>query len=134
MGLARAIAAASKDPSTKVGARIVSGKVVISEGFNGPPAGVDDTGLPRSKKLARTLHAELNAVLFARRDLTGATCYVTHHPCGPCAAVLVQAGIKRVVIPAQVDRDFADRWTESITEARAIFNEAGVTLDELCES
>ena len=97
--LAEHIAGWSKDPSTKVGAVIVDQqRRIVSTGYNGFPQGVvDNPQLPRERKLMRTLHAEANAILFAKRDLSGCTIYVTHHPCAHCAAMIIQAGIKRVV-------------------------------------
>jgi dCMP deaminase len=122
LSVAHTIAQWSKDPSTKVGARISDGKNrIVSEGFNGPPRGVeDDPTISRESKLRRTIHAERNAILFAQRDLTGCTLYVTHHPCAQCAALIVQAGITRVVCNAP-DPAFQTRWAEDIAEAKFIF-------------
>jgi dCMP deaminase len=127
--MAHEVAKWSKDPSTQVGARITRGKILVSEGFNGPPAGMqDDPTISREAKLRRTIHAERNAVLFAQRDLSGCTIYVTHHPCSQCAALISQAGITRVVCPRPAP-DFATRWAEDITEAQSIFRDTGVTLE-----
>lgn len=128
MDKARMVSSWSKD-TTKVGAVIADGRSVsVSEGFNGPPRGVqDDPTIDRETKLRRTLHAELNAVLFARRDLTGMTLYCTHHPCGPCAAVIAQVGITRVVIPDDQPQ-FSKRWDADIQEAKWTFKQAGVEL------
>jgi len=119
----------SKDPSTRVGAVIVSGKRQVSEGYNGPPAGLrDDDTMPREEKLRRTIHAEENALLFAGRDVAGCTLYVTHPPCGSCAAKVIQAGITRVVYLAPSD-EFVIRWHPEMASARAMFEEAGVQVD-----
>jgi len=132
LAAAELVASWSKDPSTKVGARIVDAQHrVISEGFNGPPRGVnDDPNIDRETKLRRTIHAEKNAILFAQRDLTGATLYVTHFPCSQCAAFIVQAGIKQVVTrpPAPA---FFERWKGDIEEAERIFADAGVVVHAL---
>ena len=129
LAAAELVASWSKDPSTKVGARIVDAQHrVISEGFNGPPRGVnDDPNIDRDTKLRRTIHAEKNAILFAQRDLTGATLYVTHFPCSQCAAFIVQAGIKQVVTHAP-EQAFYERWGVDIEEAYRIFCDAGVAL------
>lgn len=125
LDLAHLVASWSKDPSTRVGAVIVDSKNrVVSLGFNGFPHGTDDTALPRERKLLRTIHAEENALLFAQRDLTGCTAYVTHHPCGPCAAKLVQAGVTSVV----VGRPMHDAWAAHTEEASLILAEAGVEV------
>lgn len=120
----------SKDPSSKVGAVIVDEKNrVVSQGFNGPPRGVEDsTHVERDARLRRTIHAEMNAILFSRKDLTGTTLYCTHTPCSNCAAVIIQAGISRVVtLPSTPD--FARRWESDIREARTMFQQAGVQLE-----
>lgn len=123
------ISAWSKDPATKVGAYIADHRNrVVGQGYNGPPRGTaDNPNIDRATKLRRTIHAELNAVLFAQRDLTGCTLYTTHHPCAQCAAVIVQAGITRVVYA----NELSSKWEEDATEARAMFGEAGVKIEKL---
>lgn len=127
---AQLVASWSKDPSIKVGAVITdSYNRAISEGFNGPPRGVeDDPDIPREVKLKRTIHAELNAILFAKRDLTGMTLYCTNHPCGPCAAVIAQSGITRVVSPA--DCALSHRWDADKMQAQHIFKQAHIQHDK----
>jgi len=119
----------SKDPSTKVGASIMRDKFIVSAGYNGPPAGVRDIERTREERLAITLHAELNAILSAKQDLTGCTIYVTHICCAACAAVIIQAGIERVVYP-RPDSDFTERWQFEIGLAAEMFADAGVYVDE----
>lgn len=129
MQKARLVASWSKD-STKVGAVIVEEKNrAVSEGYNGPPRGVPDVPTDRATKLRRTIHAEVNAILFARRALDGCTLYVTHHPCGPCAAIIAQSGISRVVVPKE--NGLSDKWAEDIAEAKWIFNQAGIKLESI---
>lgn len=130
MEMARLVASWSKDPSTKVGAVIADSKNrPVGHGFNGPPRGVaDDPNIDRDTKLRRTIHAEKNAILFARSGLEGCTMYVTHHPCGPCAAFIVQAGITRVVVPAG-ESALGHRWAADICEAEWTFKQAGVRVD-----
>ena len=85
----------------QVGALIVKEKMIISDGFNGTPAGFeniceDETG--RTKPYV--LHAEANAITKVARSNNsseGATLYVTCSPCIECAKLIIQAGIKRVV-------------------------------------
>lgn len=114
----------SKDPSTGVGAVVVDqSNRVVSLGYNGFPRGVDDTYGTREQKLMRTIHAEDNAILFAARDLTGCTLYVTHHPCARCAAKIVQSGIARVVFSGEL----GTRWGDEVAEARFLFQEAGIS-------
>jgi dCMP deaminase len=132
-GLAEAalIASMSKDPSTKVGAYIADSRHrPVSKGFNGPPRGLHDgewVSGDRAKKLAATIHAETNAIIFAdRQRLEGATLYVTHPPCPQCAALIAQAGIVRVVYRGG-DAAFLSRWG---TVGLDLLAEAGVTVIE----
>ena len=85
----------------QVGALLVKEKMIISDGFNGTPAGFeniceDENG--RTKPYV--LHAEANAITKVARSNNsseGATLYVTCSPCIECAKLIIQAGIKRVV-------------------------------------
>lgn len=85
----------------KVGALIVKNKMIISDGYNGTPAGFeniceDDNGVTKPY----VLHAEANAITKIARSgnsSEGATLYVTASPCIECAKLIIQAGIKRVV-------------------------------------
>lgn len=93
----------------KVGALIVKDKMIISDGYNGTPAGFenvceDDEG----KTKAYVLHAEANAitkVAKSHNNSNGATLYVTTSPCIECAKLIIQSGIKRVVYtePYRID-------------------------------
>lgn len=128
LALAHHVAMWSKDPSTKVGSCIAKKRKLISIGYNGPPAKVNDSpNLPRDKKLARTIHAEPNAMFAARGSLNKCSLYVTHYPCSNCAAMIIQKRIKRVVCPTPTG-EFRDRWAASMQEATDLFNEAGVTI------
>jgi len=129
--LAVHISSWSKDESTRVGAVIVDNKKrIISVGFNGFPAGVDDTITSRDQKLRRTVHAEVNALSFAAQSVEGCTMYVTHAPCANCAAIIIQHGIASVVFPEPED-GFLERWGESYREALSMFKEAGVYVMEM---
>lgn len=85
----------------KVGALMVKGRTIISDGFNGTPAGFenvceDENGLTKTY----VLHAEANAISKVARSNNsseGSTLYVTASPCLDCAKLIIQAGIKRVV-------------------------------------
>ena len=71
MGIAMLAARRSKDPSTQVGACIVSpDNIIISTGYNGMPKGCSDDEFPWARvgetvdtKYAYVTHAELNAIL-----------------------------------------------------------------------
>lgn len=85
----------------KVGALIVKDKMIISDGYNGTPAGFenvceDENGLTKPY----VLHAEANAITkiaCSSNSSKGATMYVTTSPCIECAKLIIQSGIKRVV-------------------------------------
>lgn len=85
----------------KVGAIIVNGSMIISDGYNGTPSGFenvceDETGMTKPY----VLHAEANAISKVARSNNsseGATLYVTASPCLECAKLIIQSGIRRVV-------------------------------------
>lgn len=114
MKTARAIAGLSHDPDTQVGAVIVKDKHIISTGYNGTPKGTDNQmKCNNGNTLDTVIHAEMNAVLYAKVDLTGATCYTTFYPCKRCAIYLYQAGIREIVYSDSnnnADQDAAGRW------------------------
>jgi dCMP deaminase len=124
--LARHISSYSKDPSTKVGAVIARGNTIVSMGFNGLPHGVGDEDVwlqARERKLQVMLHAELNAVLFARQPVKDCTLYVwPFQPCSHCASVIVQSGIRRVVTTDSMP----ERWSDSFILAKQLMESAGV--------
>ena len=124
----------SKDPSTQVGAVITRGKQQVSQGYNGFPAGVADLEerlADRDLKLKYTLHAEENAILTARVDLSGCTCYTwPMQPCARCAGKLAQAGIVRVVAP-MASAALVYRWGPDFEVAGTIFAETGIELELL---
>ena len=90
----------SKDPSTKCGAVICDDKNrIVSMGYNGGPIGIDDEWLlseGRDRKIATTIHAEVNAILFARGSTWGNSIYIYPlPPCSNCASLIIQSGIKK---------------------------------------
>ncbi|MBR0446202.1 MAG: dCMP deaminase family protein [Oscillospiraceae bacterium] len=106
MGVAMLAARRSKDPSTQVGACIVSqDNIIISTGYNGMPKGCSDDEFPWERsgeegetKYPYVVHAELNAVLNANgRDLRGSKLYVALFPCNECAKAIIQCGIREIV-------------------------------------
>lgn len=86
----------------QVGAIIVKDKMIISDGYNGTPAGFENVCEDPESGLTKpyVLHAEANAitkVACSNNSSDGATLYVTASPCLECAKLIIQAGIKRVV-------------------------------------
>lgn len=105
----------------KYGAVIVKNDVVVSTGYNGSPRGYEnccDTGeCPRLHMhqgegygMCRAVHAEQNALLNCSREQTvGADLYLAGvnpqdnsvhkaNPCPVCARLIVQAGIRNVIL------------------------------------
>lgn len=122
----------SKDPSTCVGAVLVNkNNRIVASGYNGFPLGVDDEcGLwgktstnQLENKYLYVVHAEANAIVSARCDCTGFSMYVTHHPCNECAKLIVQAGVKRVVVANEWRKD-----ENTTTASSFIFNSANVEV------
>jgi len=135
LGLARHIAAWSKDPSTKTGAVIVRpDRTIVSLGYNGFPMGMkDDSELydNREVKYSRVVHCEINAILFAKESLNGCTLYTWPFiSCDRCAVQVIQAKIVRCVAPWPTT-DQAARWGDSFIRSREFFYEAGVTVHEI---
>ncbi|MDE6611013.1 MAG: dCMP deaminase family protein [Muribaculaceae bacterium] len=85
----------------KVGAIIVKDKMIISDGFNGTPAGFENVcESPEGVTKPYVLHAEANAITKVARSNNsseGSTLYVTASPCLECSKLIIQAGIRRVV-------------------------------------
>ncbi len=128
--MAELVASWSKDPSTQVGAVITENNRVVSLGFNGYPHGVGDSADQddRELKLLKTIHAEENAILYAKRDLSGCEIFVTHFPCPNCAAKIIQTGLSVVHCKAQ-NEDYMSRWGEKIKISEDMFNDAGVEVN-----
>ena len=85
----------------QVGALLVKEKMIISDGYNGTPAGFENNCEDENNiTKPYVLHAEANAITKVARSNNsseGATLYVTCSPCIECAKLIVQAGIVRVV-------------------------------------
>ena len=121
----------SKDPSTQVGACIVSSdNKILSMGYNGFPKGCSDDdfpwcreGDPLENKYFYSTHSELNAILNYRGgSLEGAKIYVSLFPCNECAKAIIQAGIKTIVYDCD---KYAD--TPSVIASKRMLDAAGVT-------
>ena len=134
--MARVIAswASCYNDNRQVGAIIVKDKRIITTGYNGAPSGVvscKDKGYCIRRKLGIAsgthhelcygTHAEQNAIIQAARlgiAIEGATLYCTHQPCGICAKMIINAGIKRVIY----ENGYPDEFSMEI------MNEAGLEL------
>ena len=135
MGVSLLAADRSKDPSTQVGACIVSNdNRILSTGYNGFPQGCSDDEFPwnRDESVGETkynfvVHAELNAILNAGgKSLVGSRIFVSLFPCHECAKAIIQAGVKEVVY-------LSDKYagTPSDNASKRMLNAAGVKLTKI---
>ena len=134
MGLAILSSERSKDPSTQVGACIVDkNNKIISVGYNGAPIGYDDDkdmtwerdGDFLDTKYAYVCHAELNAILNYRGDLSNSKIYVKLFPCNECAKAIIQAGIKEVIYKEDKYKD-----SDNVIVSKSMFDSCGVKYTE----
>ena len=133
MGVAELSAKRSKDPSTQVGACIVSqDNKILSMGYNGFPTGCSDDHFPWGKehelddpynaKYFYSTHSELNAILNYRGgSLEVAKLYVSLFPCNECAKAIIQSGIKTIVYDSDKYKD-----TPSVIASKRMLDAAGV--------
>ena len=133
MGIAMLAAKRSKDPSTQVGACIVSGdNIIISTGYNGMPKGCSDDEFPWERtgevtKYPYVVHAELNAILNANgRDLRGSRLYVALFPCNECAKAIIQSGVKEVLYLSDKYKDTMGNFA-----SKRMLDAAGVKYTQL---
>lgn len=86
-----------------VGAIVAKEGRIISTGYAGTPPGAEHCSASLcdlSVKCTRTIHAEDNAIRFARKygvPLEGCTMYCTTSPCPECARIILESGISRLV-------------------------------------
>lgn len=131
MEIANVSAKRSKDPVKQVGACIVRDNKILSIGYNGFPNGCSDDEFPWGKhnpselenKHFYVVHAELNAILNYKGDLTGSTIYVTLFPCCECAKAIIQSGIKEVVY-------VEDKVNLKTLASRRMFKSSGIKVRE----
>ena len=122
----------------RVGAVIVKDNRVIATGYNGVPKGIrhcEETGCLRQQlnvpsgkmhELCRGLHAEQNAIIQAAcmgSSIEGGTLYCTTQPCVICTKMIINAGIKRVVIKESYPDELAQEMAK----------EAGLVIDVMGE-
>ena len=133
LDLAAHVARWSRDPSTRVGAVIARpDHRIVSLGFNGFARGIEDREeryANRELKYKLVVHAEMNAIHFAKQDLTGCHLFTWPlPPCSRCAASIIQVGITRVIALPLME-SLRERWAEDNEIAEMMFREAEVMLD-----
>ena len=109
----------------QVGALLVKDRMIISDGYNGTPAGFENNcedaeGVTRPY----VLHAEANAITKVAKSgnsSSGATLYVTAAPCLECAKLIIQAGVRRVV--------YRDEYR--LTDGIDLLRTAGVEVEQV---
>lgn len=76
---------------------------IVSTGYNGSISGdshCHDVGHKmRDGHCIRTIHAEINALLYCAKEgisVKDSICYITHFPCLNCTKALIQAGISKI--------------------------------------
>ena len=132
MGIALLSAERSKDPSTQVGACIVSeNNKILSTGYNGMPIGCNDDEMPWEREAEKpndtkypfVCHAELNAILNSPSliDNKNAKIYVALFPCNECAKAIIQSGIKEINYAC-------DKYaqTDAVIASKMMLDRAGV--------
>ena len=130
MGMAELTAKRSTCLRRNVGAVIVQDRHIVATGYNGAPRGIDhcgerggclreERGIPSGERheLCRALHAEQNAIIQAAtfgHSIEGATIYITHSPCVICSKMIINAGIKKILVGSEYPDPFAE---EILSEA-----------------
>jgi len=109
----------------QVGALLVKDKMIISDGYNGTPAGFENECEDENNATkAYVLHAEANAitkVAKSNNSSEGSTLYITTSPCMECSKLIIQSGIIRVV--------YQEKYR--VTEGLVLLERAGVELVHL---
>jgi dCMP deaminase len=113
LSIAKLVSKRSTCLRRKVGAVLVKDKRILATGYNGAPSNIqhcEKAGCLREKlaipsgerhELCRGLHGEQNALLQAALhgvSVKGAKVYATTQPCIICVKMLINAGIKELVI------------------------------------
>jgi len=109
----------------QVGALIVKDKMIISDGYNGTPAGFENVCEDENDVTKPyVLHAEANAITKVAQSGNSskdATLYVTASPCMECSKLIIQSGIKRVV--------YRDEYR--LTDGIDLLRRAGISVEKV---
>ena len=113
LGIAELVSKRSTCLRRSVGAVLVKDKRMLATGYNGVPSGIrhcSEVGCIREKlnvpsgerhELCRGLHAEQNAIIQASLygiSVKDSILYVTNQPCIICVKMLINAGIREIII------------------------------------
>jgi len=122
MEIAQLVSIRSKDPRKQVGAVIVdTNNRILSTGYNGFPKGVFEHShrWKKENKNLYVIHAEINALVHSRCDLTGSKIYSTLFPCLECAKAIIASGIVEV---------YYQEYKSKYEDSKALLIESGVGL------
>lgn len=113
MAIAKLASTRSTCLRRQVGAVIVKDKKILATGYNGAPQGLphcldigclrEKLGIPSGERheLCRATHAEQNAIVQAAMfglSIKDSIIYSTTHPCILCTKLIINAGIKKIII------------------------------------
>jgi len=128
----------SPHPTVKVGAILVDAKgKEVARAANGFAHGIDRRRPERYENGSRSLWINcaeqmvIAKAVRAQANLKGARLYVTLEPCATCAGLLVECGIREVVVPLSSRRSYAKlkaKWKKSIEIGTSKLTEAGVKI------
>lgn len=135
LGMAFWAASKSKDPNTQCGAFIISeNNEPLGWGYNGPPKKIKDSKIcwGRPQKYDYIIHAEINAINYARGNLVNSTIYVTAKPCKNCILNIINVGISKVIYFPYKSKDLTSMLSDPSMSSKTdeIASIAGV---DLCE-
>jgi dCMP deaminase len=123
MAIAKLASSRSTCLRRQVGAVIVKDKKILATGYNGAPQGLphcldigclrEKLGIPSGERheLCRATHAEQNAIVQAAMfgaSIKDSIIYSTTHPCILCTKLIINAGIKKIIIE--------DRYPDEMSE------------------
>ena len=80
----------------------------------------------RPMKYMLVIHAEMNAILFSRRDLSGCVLYSLYAPCENCLKFIIQTGIRKIIYKNPVVESKVNNVKQSMTNSST--NEAVTRL------
>lgn len=131
------IAATSYDPSTQNGAILLSPNgsliAVSANRFPGEVRPTDERLNDRDIKYDFVIHAETAVVAMAAkagRSTLGATLICPWAACAPCAGVIIEAGIKRIIAHKQAIDRVHPNWRKSIDRGFIKLLESGIPVSQ----
>jgi len=135
LSIARSAAERSTCARRRVGAVLVDHRGrILSTGYNGSPGGYahcQELGCDIRQPCQWSVHAEINALLFAENREPRKTLYVTTAPCRSCALAIANAGVTRVVAAEQFRPEEGVSGLEVLLRGGIVVDEIAVTIPEV---